>query len=64
MFGARNFTIVFGRGGVGKQKTADLAAALRRGKGWQRLVKREVHTLKKAEYQVGGVGRKGRGGIG
>ena len=32
--------------------TAKLAAALREGKHWQRLLKRGVHTLDKPEYQL------------
>ncbi len=32
--------------------TAKLAAALRDGKGWQRLLKRGVHTLSRPEYQL------------
>ena len=32
--------------------TVKLAAALREGKNWQRLLKRGVHTLDKPEYQL------------
>ncbi|KAJ7547802.1 hypothetical protein O6H91_08G105000 [Diphasiastrum complanatum] len=34
------------------QKTDDLSRALKCNRGWQRLVKRGVHTLHKAEYQL------------
>eukprot|EP00245_Coleochaete_scutata_P013920 TRINITY_DN5790_c0_g1_i1.p1 TRINITY_DN5790_c0_g1~~TRINITY_DN5790_c0_g1_i1.p1 ORF type:complete len:236 (+),score=43.27 TRINITY_DN5790_c0_g1_i1:54-710(+) len=34
------------------QRTEELVAALRERKGWQKLVKRGVHTLRKAEYQL------------
>lgn len=32
--------------------TVKLAAALREGKNWQRLLKRGMHTLDKPEYQL------------
>ena len=32
--------------------TVKLAAALKEGKNWQRLLKRGVHTLDEAEYQL------------
>ena len=34
------------------QRTADLVKALRERRGWQKLLKRGLHTLKKAEYQL------------
>lgn len=34
------------------QGTEELVRALRAGKGWQRMVKRSVYTLRKAEYQL------------
>ncbi|RLN09987.1 hypothetical protein C2845_PM11G11910 [Panicum miliaceum] len=33
-------------------RTADLERTLRSKKGWQSLVKRGVHTLRKPQYQV------------
>ena len=33
-------------------RTVELAAALKGGKNWQRLLKRGVHTLNKVEYQL------------
>lgn len=34
------------------QRTEDLVTALRERRGWQKLLKRGLHTLKKAEYQL------------
>lgn len=34
------------------QRTADLERSLRDGNGWQKLIKRGVHTLKKPQYQL------------
>ncbi|KAF3790396.1 Zinc finger with UFM1-specific peptidase domain protein [Nymphaea thermarum] len=34
------------------QRTADLESSLKRNVGWQRLLKRGVHTLKKPQYQL------------
>ena len=38
--------------GISPGAAAKLAAALREGKHWQRLLKRGVHTLDKPEYQL------------
>jgi hypothetical protein len=33
-------------------KTSDIMSSLRKKQGWQDLVKRGLHTLKEAEYQL------------
>lgn len=34
------------------QRTADLERSLRNGSGWQKMIKRGVHTLRKSQYQL------------